>query len=86
MNEGLQTIGSATRFAEYVEGTYRPTVLPPMATTPQDINRLHALKPQFTANLLERVWDVRQPGDSPHLLISRHGIAGVGFRFTISFL
>jgi len=33
MNQGLQTIGSATRFAEYVEGTYRPTVLPLLATT-----------------------------------------------------
>lgn len=33
MNQGLQTIGSATRFAEYVNGTYRPTVLPLMATT-----------------------------------------------------
>lgn len=36
MNQGLQTIGSATRFAEYVDGTYRPTVLPLMATTTQD--------------------------------------------------
>jgi integrase len=35
MNQGLQTIGSATRFAEYVNGTYRPTVLPLMATTTQ---------------------------------------------------
>jgi integrase len=33
MNQGLQTIGSATRFAEYVNGTYRPTVLPLMATS-----------------------------------------------------
>lgn len=33
MNQGLQTIGSATRFAEYVNGTYRPTVLPLKATT-----------------------------------------------------
>src|ERR1700686_2851502 len=24
MNQGLQTIGSATRFAEYLDGTYRP--------------------------------------------------------------
>jgi integrase len=35
LNRGLQTIGSATRFAEYVNGTYRPTVLPLMATTTQ---------------------------------------------------
>jgi len=33
MNQGLQTVGSPTRFAEYVEGTYRPTVLPLLATT-----------------------------------------------------
>jgi hypothetical protein len=33
MNQGLETIGSATRFAEYVNGTYRPTVLPLKATT-----------------------------------------------------
>jgi len=35
MNQGLQTIGSATRFGEYVKGTYRPTVLPLMASTTQ---------------------------------------------------
>jgi integrase len=35
MNTGLQTIGSATRFGEYVNGTYRPTVLPLMASTTQ---------------------------------------------------
>jgi integrase len=35
MNQGLQTIGSATRFAEYVNGTYRPIVLPLMANTTQ---------------------------------------------------
>jgi integrase len=33
MNQGLQTIGSATRFAEYVNGTYKPTVLPLLALT-----------------------------------------------------
>jgi len=33
MNQGLQTIGSATRFAEYIKGTYRPTVLPQLAST-----------------------------------------------------
>ena len=35
MNQGLQTIGSATRFGEYVNGIYRPTVLPLMASTTQ---------------------------------------------------
>ncbi len=35
MNQGLQTIGSATRFTEYVNGTYKPTVLPLLATTTQ---------------------------------------------------
>jgi integrase len=35
MNQGLQTIGSATRLAEYVNATYRPTVLPLMASTTQ---------------------------------------------------
>jgi integrase len=33
MNQGLQTIGSATRFSEYVNGTFLPTVLPLMAST-----------------------------------------------------
>src|ERR1700687_5295086 len=33
MNQGLQTIGSATRFAEYVDGTSRPVVLPLLAST-----------------------------------------------------
>jgi integrase len=33
MNQGLQTIGSATRFGEYVNGTFRPTVLPLMASS-----------------------------------------------------
>jgi integrase len=33
MNQGLQTIGSATRFADYVEGTYKPDILPGMAST-----------------------------------------------------
>lgn len=33
MNQGLQTIGSATRFAEYVESTYKPDVLPLLAST-----------------------------------------------------
>jgi integrase len=33
MNQGLQTIGSATQFAEYVNGTYKPVVLPLLAST-----------------------------------------------------
>ena len=33
MNQGLQTIGSATRFAAYVEDIYRPTLLPLLAST-----------------------------------------------------
>ena len=33
MNQGLETIGSAMPFAEYIDGTYRPTVLPLLATT-----------------------------------------------------
>jgi integrase len=33
MNQGLQTIGSATKFAEYVNGTYRSTALPLLAST-----------------------------------------------------
>src|SRR5437868_6700027 len=33
MNQGLETIGSATPFGSYVRGTYRPTVLPLLAST-----------------------------------------------------
>jgi hypothetical protein len=33
MNQGLQTVGSATRFAQYVDSTYRPVVLPLLAST-----------------------------------------------------
>ena len=33
MNQGLQSIGSATNFAQYVNTTYRQIVLPLMATT-----------------------------------------------------
>jgi integrase len=33
INQGLQTIGSATRFADYIDGTFRPLVLPLMAST-----------------------------------------------------
>ena len=35
MNQGLETIGSATPFGSYVRGTYRPTVLPLLASTTQ---------------------------------------------------
>ena len=35
MNQGLQTIGSATLFSAYVDGTYKPTVLPLLASTTQ---------------------------------------------------
>src|SRR5215469_2988467 len=35
MNQGLETIGSATLFGKYVNETYRPTVLPLLATTTQ---------------------------------------------------
>jgi integrase len=33
MNQGFQTVASATRFQDYVEGTFRPLVLPLMAST-----------------------------------------------------
>ena len=33
MNQGLETLGSATPFGSYVNGTYRPTVLPLLANT-----------------------------------------------------
>jgi ATP-dependent helicase/nuclease subunit A len=35
LNQGLQTIGSATCFADYVNNTYRPVVMPLFATTTQ---------------------------------------------------
>src|SRR5215472_2397199 len=35
MNTGLQTIASATPFGKYVNETYKPTVLPLLATTTQ---------------------------------------------------
>jgi integrase len=35
MNAGLETIGSATTFSAYVNGTYRPIVLPLLAATTQ---------------------------------------------------
>jgi integrase len=36
LNQGLVSIGSATKFEEYVEGVYRPTVMPLMAKSTQD--------------------------------------------------
>jgi integrase len=36
MNQGLTTIGSATRFDNFVEQVYKPTVLPLMSKTTQD--------------------------------------------------
>ena len=35
INQGLETIGSATLFGKYVNETYKPTVLPLLATTKQ---------------------------------------------------
>ena len=39
MNQGLESIGSATNFEDYVETTYKPIVLPLLATTTQDRSR-----------------------------------------------
>ena len=36
MNQGLVSIGSATKFGEYVESIYKPVVLPTMAKSTQD--------------------------------------------------
>jgi integrase len=36
LNQGLETIGSATGFAQYVEDTYLPVVMPLMAKSTQD--------------------------------------------------
>jgi integrase len=36
INQGLESIGSATNFAHYVETTYKPTILPLMATSTQN--------------------------------------------------
>ena len=36
LNQGLETLGSATSFTEYVDSTYRTTVLPLMAKSTQD--------------------------------------------------
>ncbi len=36
MNQGLETIGSATTFSAYVEGTYKPLILPLLAKPTRD--------------------------------------------------
>ncbi len=36
VNQGLITVGSATRFEDYVQGTYKPVVLPLMVKSTQD--------------------------------------------------
>lgn len=35
MNQGLVTIGSATKFEDYVESTYKPTIMPLLASSTQ---------------------------------------------------
>ncbi len=35
LNQGLETIGSATKFEDYVEGVYKPTVMPLFASSTQ---------------------------------------------------
>jgi len=36
LNQGLVTVGSATKFVDYVEGVYRPTMLPTFASSTRD--------------------------------------------------
>jgi integrase len=36
LNQGLETIGSATNFQSYVEGTYKPVVMPLMASSTRE--------------------------------------------------
>jgi hypothetical protein len=38
-NQGLELIGSATKFSEYVENTYKLLLMPLMAKTSQERNR-----------------------------------------------
>jgi integrase len=50
MNQGLQSIGSATNFTEFVDSVYVPVVLPKMANSTQDRYSgviKNYLKPQF---------------------------------------
>jgi len=49
-NQGLELVGSATNFNEYVENTYRPLLMPLMAKTTQDRSRgviANYLVPEF---------------------------------------
>ena len=39
LNQGLESIGSATNFTYYVENTYKPVMMPLMAKTTQDRDR-----------------------------------------------
>jgi len=36
LNQGLVTVGSATKFVDYVEGVYKPTMLPTFASSTRD--------------------------------------------------
>jgi hypothetical protein len=49
-NQGLELIGSATNFSEYVENTYKPLLMPLMAKTTQKRTRgvfANDLVPEF---------------------------------------
>jgi len=49
-NQGLELVGSATNFGEFVEGTYRPILMPLMAKTTQQRSRgviANYLVPEF---------------------------------------
>ena len=55
MNSGLQTLGSATRFDGYINGIYRPIVLPLLASTTKAAYGAHLNKyllPKFGEMLL----------------------------------
>jgi integrase len=58
MNQGLQTIGSATNFGEFVDSVYIPVVLPNMASSTQERYEGvidNYLKPQFGAVCLRDI-------------------------------
>jgi ATP-dependent helicase/nuclease subunit A len=49
-NQGLDSVGSATNFEEFVEGTYKPLIMPLLAKTTQDRSRgviANYLEPEF---------------------------------------
>jgi len=49
-NQGLELVGSATNFGEFVDGTYRPIVMPLMAKTTHERSRgviANYLVPEF---------------------------------------